>query len=463
MKTRILICCIFFMLMTFAGNALAVMDGQTDNANTFYGVGAGGLIMADPVNNTGQKNTFIGKNAGYNTTTGNYNNFIGDNAGFSNSTGGTNNFIGYMAGYKNNGNQNTFNGYKAGYENTTGYDNTFLGYYAGIYNSTGHFNIFIGSYAGQGVHGNTTGSSNTFLGYAAGNQNTTGSENTFTGYQSGFNTTTGTGNTFFGISSGSNNTVEDSNTLIGYSANIDNAAPGSVQNATAIGSRAYVSTANSLVLGSIAGVNSAASSVNVGIGTSAPARQLHLVGDNAVFRMDRTKNTAAFMMVRTDVSGNPMKTFVVGANASASGVGTFVINDLGASISGSGANRMTINNDGSVTFTGNVYANAFGPSSMAYKDNIRTYENALDTVSKLRGVKFDWKDSGKPAVGLIAEEVDGVIPEVVAHNGTNATGVNYASLVGVLVEAVKEQQGLIKALQEKNEKLEQRLTIIEEK
>jgi len=167
---------------------------------------------------------------------------------------------------------------------------------------------------------------------------------------------------------------------------------------------------------------------------------LHLAGSNAVFRMDRTADTAAFMLVRTDGSGNPQKTFVVGANSSSSGVGTFVINDLGTAVSGGGTNRMTINNDGSVTFTGNVYANSFVPSSLAYKDNVRTYENALDTVNKLRGVRFDWKDSGKPSVGLIAEEVEKVVPEVVAHNEGSATGVNYASLVGVLVEAVKEQE-----------------------
>jgi polyhydroxyalkanoate synthesis regulator phasin len=105
-------------------------------------------------------------------------------------------------------------------------------------------------------------------------------------------------------------------------------------------------------------------------------------------------------------------------------------------------------------------------------------------VNRLRGVSFDWKDSGKPSVGLIAEEVAEVVPEVVAYNDGAATGVNYASLVGVLVEAVKEQQGivkeqqkdyqkllegqqtLIKELQEKNnrlEQLEQRLLVLEGK
>jgi len=224
-------------------------------------------------------------------------------------------------------------------------------------------------------------------------------------------------------------------------------------------------------------VNDATSSVNVGIGTSAPVRQLHVVGDQAVFRMDRPANTAAFMMVRTDGSGNPLKTYVVGTNASASNTGEFVINDLGTAVSGPGSRRMTIATDGSVNFPGAVTGASFTPvSSIAHKTNVKTYENALETVKKLRGVSFNWKDSGKPSVGLIAEEVDKVIPEVVAHNDKDATGVNYDSLVGVLVEAVKEQeaklekqqqtaeqlQGLIQAQQSVIEELQKKQSKIEE-
>jgi polyhydroxyalkanoate synthesis regulator phasin len=145
--------------------------------------------------------------------------------------------------------------------------------------------------------------------------------------------------------------------------------------------------------------------------------------------------------VRTDGSGNPLKVFVVGVNASGSNNGEFIINDNGTQLSGALNRRMTIANDGAVTFTGNVTAHAYySSSSLILKDNVRTYENALDTVNRLRGVSFDWKDSGKPSVGLIAEEVAKVVPEVVAYNDGAATGVNYASLVGVLVEAVKEQE-----------------------
>ena len=186
-----------------------------------------------------------------------------------------------------------------------------------------------------------------------------------------------------------------------------------------------------------------AGNAKLGVGIPEPARQLHLKGNNAVFRMDRPTNTAAFLLVRTDADGNPLKTFVVGTNASGFDNGEFIINDLGSEVGGSGVRRMTITNNGEVHFPGAVMSQgSYVSSSIAHKNNVRTYDSALETVKRLRGVRFDWKESGEPAVGLIAEEVEDIIPEVVSHAKESgaATGVNYASLVGVLVEAVKEQQ-----------------------
>ena len=76
---------------------------------------------------------------------------------------------------------------------------------------------------------------------------------------------------------GNANTSGSNNTFIGYYA-----GPGTttqLTNATAIGAQAVVSQSNSLVLGSISGVNGAASNVNVGIGTTTPTAKLHVVGD----------------------------------------------------------------------------------------------------------------------------------------------------------------------------------------
>ena len=321
---------------------------------------------------------------------------------------------------------------------------------AGAFTETDNNNYF-GSLAGESI---TTGALNSFFGSYSGRKTTTGSFNSFVGNAAGYSTTKGLCNSFFGYRSGFENTVEHYNTFIGYYANLN---PGSapetnpVTNATAIGARAFVSRSNSLVLGSINKVNGATADVNVGIGTPAPERQFHIKGANAVFRMDRPGDTAAFMLVRTDATGSPLKTFVVGANASGTNNGELVVNDLGTAVGGIGTRRMTIKNNGAVQFTGSVTAPSYyTASSLTLKDNVRTFANALDTVSRLRGVRFIWKDSGQPAVGLIAEEVESVVPEVVTHadNGA-ATGVSYASLVGVLVEAVKEQQATIQDQKEK--------------
>jgi hypothetical protein len=330
----------------------------------------------------------------------------------------------------------TIVGYAAGNGNSsTGYRNTFIGAYAGNINTSGTRNTFIGYDAG---YANSNGAYNTYLGNNAGFSNSSGSSNTFVGYQAGFNNS-GSYNVFLGHLAGYN--AAGSNKLY-----IDNCYSGTCTWPPFI----YGEFDNRIL--QVDG--------SLGIGTT-PVRQLHLFGDNAVFRMDRTADTAAFMLVRVGSAfAFTMKTFVVGTNASGINQGEFVINDLGAEVSGPGTRRMTITNNGAVEFTGIVSApQVIETSSLAFKTNVRTYENALETVKRLRGVHFDWKESGKPSVGLIAEEVEGVVPEVVAHggNGGAATGVNYSGLVGVLVEAVKEQQKTISALSEKVSELEKML------
>lgn len=184
----------------------------------------------------------------------------------------------------------------------------------------------------------------------------------------------------------------------------------------------------------------------VGIGTSAPERMLHLKGPNAVFRMDRPMDAAAFLIVRTTPAGVPLKSFVVGTMASGSNNGQFVINDLGATVSGAGDRRMTVENNGNVTFTGAVTAASYlQPSSSELKQDIATIEAPITALNSIRGVRFNWKASGKASLGLIAEEVQKIYPELVALDQTTGkiTGVDYSGLIGVLIEAVKEQQRTI--------------------
>ena len=88
-------------------------------------------------------------------------------------------------------------------------------------------------------------------------------------------------------------------------------------------------------------------------------------------------------------------------------------------------------------------------SSGRWKTNVQTIDQAMDKVRKLRGVTFDWKDGGHHDMGLIAEEVGKVIPEVVDYeaNGTDARSMDYGRLVALLVEALKEQDARIADLE----------------
>ncbi len=187
----------------------------------------------------------------------------------------------------------------------------------------------------------------------------------------------------------------------------------------------------------------------LGVGTDTPQRAVHLVGPNAVFRMDRSADTAAFLLVRTDTLGNPLKAFVVGANASGPNQGEFVINDIGAAVGGGGERRMTITNTGDTIFGGNVTATQYyTTSSIRFKENVRLLEDPIGKLEQLRGVRFDWKASGAPSLGVIAEEVAKVLPEAVSWNAERqeAVGVNYDSLVALLIETAKVQQTNIETL-----------------
>ncbi len=107
-------------------------------------------------------------------------------------------------------------------------------------------------------------------------------------------------------------------------------------------------------------------------------------------------------------------------------------------------------NDLRVTANGTLTTNA---SDIRMKENISTLENSLEKIMKLRGVSFTWKND--PAVGpqhgLIAQEVLKVVPDLVFKKG-EYYGVDYSEMVGLFVEAIKEQQGIIE---------QQRLEILE--
>jgi hypothetical protein len=90
-------------------------------------------------------------------------------------------------------------------------------------------------------------------------------------------------------------------------------------------------------------------------------------------------------------------------------------------------------------------------SDINLKKDISPVENALETVQKLEGVNFTWKDNDKKTIGVIAQQIEEHLPQLV--DTAEHKSVNYNGLIGVLIEAVKEQQSQIEALKVEIEKL----------
>jgi hypothetical protein len=105
--------------------------------------------------------------------------------------------------------------------------------------------------------------------------------------------------------------------------------------------------------------------------------------------------------------------------------------------------------DGSGDFTaGTITATDFNSTSdLNLKENVQTVENSLNTLTQLRGVSFDWKETGRSSYGVIAQELEEILPDLVKSGEVKS--VNYNGLIGVLIEAVKELSEEVKELKKK--------------
>ena len=119
---------------------------------------------------------------------------------------------------------------------------------------------------------------------------------------------------------------------------------------------------------------------------------------------------------------------------------------------------MFLDNSGNVTFAGNVTAYSDG----RLKTNVKSLENSLQLVKQLRGVSYNWIESGEYAIGVIAQEVEKVLPQIVkpapfdidvdddgneySRSGENYKTVKYEKLVPLLIEAIKELKDEINEL-----------------
>lgn len=108
---------------------------------------------------------------------------------------------------------------------------------------------------------------------------------------------------------------------------------------------------------------------------------------------------------------------------------------------------------GDVRISGVVTATDYNSTSdIALKQNIHKIENSIAKIIEINGVSFNWKETNQPSMGVIAQNIEKVFPELV--NGEDPKTVNYNGIIGVLIEAVKEQQVQINNLENRIKKLE---------
>jgi len=464
----------------------------TQHDNTFIGTSAGQANGVGDTMNGANNNTFAGSNAGLSNTTGGFNSFFGYDAGQANTTGFTNSFFGtyaglmnttasgnsffgYQAGFSNTGFQNSFFGTFAGGNNTTAFNNSFFGHSAGFSNTTEHDNTFIGSHAGYNNGTNDTtdiAHNNTFVGSLAGQGNTTGGSNSFFGGFAGFNVTTGQNNTFIGAFAdfSTTNPAGDNDTLFGANTKVSSG----VSNGTAIGYSAQVTQSNSLVLGSINGVNSATADSNVGIGTTAPNARLHIAvnGGNILLGDAGCASGLTGVGFASALSGCTNYSLL------GNGTDTIISRPSGGSITLREGNttQVIIASGGAAGFLGTVAINTLGAgpgltlcrnsttheisacsSSLRYKDHLAPFTSGFDLIDKLRPITFNWKQSGERDLGLAAEEVAVIEPLLVTYNDKGQVeGVKYDRINVVLVNAIKQQQARIEAQQREIQALKER-------
>ena len=128
-------------------------------------------------------------------------------------------------------------------------------------------------------------------------------------------------------------------------------------------------------------------------------------------------------------------------------------------LAGPNVNIATNSGDGTIT----ISAETSSLSSQRWKSNVRPIADPLAQVRQLRGVRYTWTETGEEHLGLIAEEVGRVVPEVVTYedNGVDARSVDYARLVALLIEAVKAQQAQLAAERSAIDDLHARVAALE--
>jgi uncharacterized coiled-coil protein SlyX len=391
----------------------------------------------------------------------NFSVYIGDQSRSNGDNSFFNTFIGYRTGRLNTGTGNTFLGANSGSQNTEGNRNTFIGRNSGITNAEGDDNTFIGNSAGRE---NTTGSDNSMIGDRAGFDNTTGGLNAYFGALAGSGGTSGSRNVSIGGWSGRNIEDDFGNTLLGFDAD-KLSETGTLEKAIAIGYGAKVGCSNCAVIG---GAGDDAVNVGMGINENLNARlslfnnsntnnpQLRLIeeaaGNFARLRFENTGQAGHWVLAaRANAADDPRFNFFY--NDGTTNFGNII--SLNGTAFNVGMGTVSPDPNARLDVFGNIYINgAFHASDRRFKKNIRKIRQPMDLLGELRGVAYEFRVdefaerrfTAGQHYGLIAQELETVLPELVRDREDGYKAVNYEGLIPLLIEGVKEQQSEIDEL-----------------
>jgi len=215
---------------------------------------------------------------------------------------------------------------------------------------------------------------------------------------------------------------------------------------------------------------------NVGIGTTAPNSVFHTVGtiqtssissassnyanrfNNIIFSRSDVPTTYT-NVISNSFSGtttDQTMSFEIGNGASTRVVAMTLIGNGNVCVGTSTDAGYKLNVNGTAKFTDVTCTSITETSSERYKENIHTLDNSLSKVTSLRGVQYNRKGNTDKEIGVIAEEVANVLPEVIKYNNEGEPdSVSYARLSAVFIEAFKEQQQQIELLKQEINLLKQ--------
>ena len=430
--------------VTGDGSGLTNLPAGASNVGT--GNFIGGTNAGANLESGAQENTILGNNAGNDVTSGRYNTLVGKDAGPLLTTAQANTFMGWETG-----------------KNTTGGANTFLGYRAGRYATTGFSNVFVGYETGDGNFGTAnTGQYNTAIGSSALGGISSGQNNVAVGYTAGDNITSGSRNIVIGQGADASSATVSNEITIGSQNHTSFRMPG-VQHLAANGSVLQYNSATGLIgLSALQtdliydaspqlGGNLDTRTHNINfpqLNSSSMSSNYLSFGGKFFFVCQQGYNRIISDSSSTgfEIKGNVMKLMTATGNEEY----LLATKDGSVKLYYDGSSKFETTSTG-ITVTGDVNST----SDIRAKKNIETIEDALEKVSLLRGVTFDWdNDVEERATGVIAQDVEKVLPEAVRDNAeTGFKSVAYGNMVGLLVEAIKEQQTQIDELKDQVKKL----------